>query len=157
MNQKRVMFVSVCAGLASWLAPRAILAGHEIHGEAKMAEMQKMPGESADSVKTIWTSVRKREAELADLVKSKQLGKVHEAAFAIRDLVAMLPEKSTTLGPDQKAKLTGNVKFVATLAQRLDTTGDGKDQADMSDAGIFNFPNRAAGLLERGRQVSGVV
>lgn len=51
-------------------------------------------------------------------------------AFAIRDLVAALPERSSSLSPDEKTKVQGDVKFVATLAERLDASGDAKDAVD---------------------------
>ncbi len=80
------------------------------------------------SVGELWRGVKAHEAELHRLVQAKDLGKVHEAAFALRDLVAAMPDKSE-LPPEQLAKLKGNAKYVATLAERLDAAGDAKDQA----------------------------
>jgi hypothetical protein len=62
-------------------------------------------------------------------VQAKELGKVHEVAFALRDLVAAMPNKSAELPPEKLAKLQGNAKYVATLAARLDVAGDANDQA----------------------------
>jgi hypothetical protein len=76
----------------------------------------------------LWKTVKAREADLSDLIRTKQLEKVHEVAFAIRDAVAGMPEKSGQLPADQQAKLKGNAKYVATLAERLDAAGDAKDQ-----------------------------
>ncbi|MEO6172239.1 MAG: hypothetical protein ABIP02_03895 [Arenimonas sp.] len=50
-------------------------------------------------------------------------------AFAIRDLVAALPERSPTLSGEDKIKMENEIKFVSTLADRLDETGDAGDQA----------------------------
>ncbi|MEO7437244.1 MAG: hypothetical protein ABI080_17340 [Candidatus Binatia bacterium] len=88
------------------------------------------PAANADtSLSKIWTQVRTRETALADLITAKQLDKVHEAAFAVRDLVATMPAQSSTLSPASQSKLKSNVAFVVTLAGRLDAAGDAKDQA----------------------------
>jgi hypothetical protein len=81
------------------------------------------------TVGELWRGVKSREAELSQLVQAKELGKVHESAFAIRDLVAAMPERSGQLSAEQQVKLKGNVKYVATLAERLDAAGDAKNQS----------------------------
>ena len=81
------------------------------------------------SVGELWRGVKAHETELQRLVQAKDLGKVHEAAFALRDLVAAMPDQSAQLPPEQRAKLKGNVTYGATLAERLDASGDAKDQA----------------------------
>ncbi len=81
----------------------------------------------------IWVAIDQKTAELKTTVKSGKLAEVHHLAFAVRDLVAALPEKSTTLTADQQAKVKGSVKFVATLAERLDASGDANDQAATQD------------------------
>jgi hypothetical protein len=83
----------------------------------------------AKNVGELWHGVKSREAELSHLVQAKELGKVHEVAFALRDLVTAMPDQSVQLPPERLAKLKGNVKYVATLAERLDAAGDAKDQA----------------------------
>jgi len=94
------------------------------------------PGKSATShaeaktVGELWRGIKTHEAELRRLVEAKDLGKVHEVAFAVRDLVAAMPgQQSAQLPPARLAKLKGNVKYVATLAERLDAAGDAKDEA----------------------------
>lgn len=82
----------------------------------------------ARTLTSLWHATIAREAELDGLVKKKDLAKVHEAAFAIRDLVAALPEKSRDISAEQRAKLAGNARYVATLAERLDKAGDAGDQ-----------------------------
>ena len=54
---------------------------------------------------------------------------MHHHAFAIRDLVNALPDKSKDLAADKLGKLKEEAKFVAVLADRLDKAGDANDQA----------------------------
>ena len=77
----------------------------------------------------IWKAIDAKSAELKATIDSGKLDNVHHEAFAIRDLVAALPSHSTTLPPEKLDKVKTNVKFVATLAERLDATGDAKDVA----------------------------
>jgi hypothetical protein len=89
-------------------------------------------GSSHAGTKTVgelWGGVKAHEKNLQRLVQTKDLGNVHEIAFALRDLVAAMPGQSAQLPPEQLVKLNGNVKYVATLAERLDASGDAKDQA----------------------------
>jgi hypothetical protein len=102
-----------------FLAPVAAAVAAE--AEAKTA----IP-ETADA---ILLAIDTKSAELKKTIDSGALDEVHHQAFAIRDLVAALPAKSASLPADKLAKIRGNVKFVATLAERLDTTGDAKDMA----------------------------
>lgn len=77
----------------------------------------------------IWLSIDKKTEQLAALIQTGKLDDVHLHAFAIRDLVAALPARSGSLPPDKLAQVKTNAQFVATLAQRLDATGDAKDKA----------------------------
>ncbi|MDQ2734427.1 MAG: hypothetical protein M3Y55_05430 [Pseudomonadota bacterium] len=77
----------------------------------------------------IWHSIDKETEQLATLIQGNKLEEVHHRAFAIRDLVAALPSRSASLGADKVAAVKANSKFVATLAERLDATGDAKDKA----------------------------
>ena len=54
---------------------------------------------------------------------------MHHHAFAIRDLVAALPGKSSALSAENLVEVKSGVKFVAILAERLDASGDAKDAA----------------------------
>lgn len=80
-----------------------------------------------DTADGILKAIDVKSAELEQIIDAKALDKVHHVAFAIRDLVAALPAKSASLSADKQAKVKGNVKFVATLAERLDATGDAND------------------------------
>ena len=119
---------TVRLALAISLAGPGMSLAHE--GDDTHKEMpHAAPAASADaSLSKIWTQVRARETALAELINTRQLDKVHEAAFAIRDLVGTMPAQSSALPPESQTKLKSNVAFVVTLAGRLDTAGDAKDQ-----------------------------
>lgn len=139
---KRCIGVALAAGLV--VAPGSSI-GEEEHGSHHgMAEKAK-PAAGPETLGGVWQTVKARESDLSNLIRAKDLGKVHEVAFAIRDLVAALPEKSGQLSAEQQAKLRGNVKYVATLAERLDTTGDSKDQAG-TEAGFKQLQSVLAAI-----------
>ncbi len=77
----------------------------------------------------LWQAIDAKTAELKKSIERGALDQVHHEAYAIRDLVAGLPGKSSVLSPESLARVKGGVKFVATLAERLDATGDAKDAA----------------------------
>ena len=77
----------------------------------------------------IWKAIDAQSAELKKTIDGGALEEVHHHAFAIRDLAAALPERSAGMAADKLGKVKGGVKFVATLAQRLDASGDAKDAA----------------------------
>ena len=90
----------------------------------------------------IWQAIDQQSADLKAIIATGDLKEVHHKAFAIRDLVAALPSHSPKLPPDDQTKLEGEVKFVATLADRLDAAGDGNDKAGAQD----NYDKLAAVL-----------
>lgn len=112
------------------IALGTILAGNLIfnplvHAAEEAETRVQIPATSA----AVWRAIDK-ETELLDaLIKAGKFEEVHHRAFAIRDLVAALPARSGALPSDKLAKVKTNVQFVATLAQRLDATGDAKDKA----------------------------
>jgi len=75
----------------------------------------------------LWQAIDAKSAELKKTIESGALDQVHHEAYALRDLVAGLPAKSAALPAENLAKVKSSVKFVATLAERLDATGDAKD------------------------------
>lgn len=87
------------------------------------------PTSIPDSADGTWMAIDKQSAELKTAIDGNNLKGVHHTAFAIRDLVAALPERSPTLSGEDKIKLENEIKFVSTLADRLDETGDAGDQA----------------------------
>ena len=76
----------------------------------------------------IWHAIDQQTAALGQAIQTGAFGEVHHRAYAIRDLVAVLPARSGALAPDKLAQVKANVPFVATLAQRLDATGDARDR-----------------------------
>lgn len=82
-----------------------------------------------DSADGIWLAIDQHNAELKTTIANGDLKQVHHHAFAIRDLVAALPAHSPTLPAADQATLQNEIKFVTTLADRLDETGDAEDRA----------------------------
>lgn len=112
------------------IALGTILAGGLIfntlaHAAEKAVTQVQIPATS----EAIWLSIDKETKLLDTLIQSGKFEEVHHHAFAIRDLVAALPARSGSLPADKLAQVKANVQFVATLAQRLDATGDAKDKA----------------------------
>jgi hypothetical protein len=113
-------------------APTAEVAG----APASPAESTAAPTPVADeaplvipeSADAIWMEIDKHSGELKAAIDGGALDTVHHHAFAIRDLVAALPTHSPSLPAEDQAKLEGEVKFVATLADRLDEAGDAGDK-----------------------------
>jgi len=77
----------------------------------------------------IWQAIDSHVAELHSVINSGKLDSVHLHAYAVRDLVRALPAESKNLSADALAKVKGESKFVDTLAERLDHTGDANDKA----------------------------
>jgi hypothetical protein len=86
-----------------------------------------------DTSDKIWQAIDLKTAELKQTIDSGTLTNVHHQAFAIRDLAAGLAAHATSLPDDRKVKMQGDIKFVATLAERLDTAGDDNDKASAAD------------------------
>lgn len=105
------------------LAPTTAENEHKEHEEHKEGA-EEIPA----TVSGIWDEVKEYEEQLGKIITDKKLDKVHEAAFAIRDLVSALPDKSLDLPADNLAKVKSNAKYVADIAQRLDESGDAGDQ-----------------------------
>jgi len=110
--------------LATILAGGLILNTPVLAAEEAVAQV-KIPATSAG----IWRSIDKETELLGTLIQAGKFEEVHHRAFAIRDLAAALPARSGSLPPGKLAQIKENIQFVATLAQRLDATGDAKDKA----------------------------
>lgn len=120
MNKRIVVVGLLGLALAVWRLPMTSAGEEQEHKEGKA----KIP----NTVGGIWHEVKEHEEELGKIIAAKNLDKVHEVAFEIRDLVNALPDKSKDLAADKLAKVKANAKFVADLAGRLDKSGDAKDQ-----------------------------
>jgi hypothetical protein len=77
----------------------------------------------------VWQAIDLKTAELGKTIQRGSLREVHHLAYAVRDLVAALPERSKSLPAEKQAKVQSGVKFVSTLADRLDASGDAGDKA----------------------------
>lgn len=122
---RRNMIVTGVLGLVlgGWMLPCATVA------EEEHAQGEEMKMEIPTTAAGIWQAVKTHETALGKIITEKKLDKVHEFAFAIRDLVNALPAKSADLPADKLAKVKANAKYVADLADRLDKAGDANDQA----------------------------
>ncbi len=99
-----------------------------------------------------WKQVMAARAGLDSTVKAKQLSKVHEAAFKVRDLVRALPAKSSGLSPDKQKTLATQVKNIDQLASLLDKAGDSGKLKDVQDnqAGLGDALDIIKGLYPSG-------
>ena len=96
---------------------------------ALAAEEKSAPVAIPDTPSGIWQSVDNEMNEMTKMIAAASIKELHPHAFAVRDLVAALPEKSASLAPEKLAGVKSNIKFVATLADRLDVAGDSNDKA----------------------------
>ena len=139
-----LILASVLAGCSSAKAPESTTAAEApaspaaagpspepVAAPAPAAESEESstPTSIPDTADAIWQAIDQKSAELKATIQGGSLENVHHQAFAIRDLVAALPSHSPTLPAEDQAKLQGEVKFVATLADRLDAAGDAGDRA----------------------------
>lgn len=104
-----------------------LLAGTAVIPPAQASEETSVQIPATSSA--IWQAIDQQVVALSKAIQTGVFDEVHHRAFAIRDLVAALPARSSALPPEKLAQVKSNVKFVATLAQRLDATGDAKDKA----------------------------
>lgn len=126
-TEDTVATATPAAEMAPAAAPEAMPA---VAPEAMpTVDSEAVPMAIPETADAIWQEIDKHSAELKATIDSGSLSEVHHHAFAIRDLVAALPTHSPTLPAKEQKKLQGEVKFVSTLADRLDQSGDGNDKA----------------------------
>ncbi len=113
-----LLFLGMLLGGNLAFQPRALA------GEKAEAPVRIPPTAAA-----VWQAIDQQSAALGKAIQTGAFTEVHHRAFAIRDLAASLPARSGGLPPDKLAQVKANLPFVATLAQRLDATGDAKDRA----------------------------
>ena len=111
-------------------SPTAAATPSEVPAAVPTTEADAATTPIPDTLGDLWQAIDAKNAELEATIKNGPLDNVHHQAFALRDLVAALPGKSPSLSVDEKTKLENEVKFVATLAARLDAAGDAGDRAD---------------------------
>ena len=124
MKTTLVEFSGSRAVILGTIFTSALLFNTSVQAAEKADAQVKIPATSA----AIWQSIDKETEQLAALIQTGKFEEVHHHAFAIRDLVAALSARSDALPGDKLAQIKTNSKFVATLAQRLDATGDAKDK-----------------------------
>ena len=110
-----------------------LLAGKPVSPAASDAssreEAEAAPTPIPSTTDAIWKAIDKENADLQTIIQNGALKEVHHKAYAIRDLVAALPAHASKQPADAQTKLQQDVKFVATLAERLDAAGDSGDKA----------------------------
>lgn len=124
MKTTLVEFSGSRAVILGTILTGALLFNTSVQAAEKADAQVKIPATS----EAIWQSIDKETEQLAALIQIGKFEEVHHHAFAIRDLVAALSARSDALPGDKLAQIKTNSKFVATLAQRLDATGDAKDK-----------------------------
>ena len=117
VKSRNTLFAMLLAGSALF---NPLLA----HAAEKTEAATTIPATS----EAIWQSIDKKTEQLAAVIQAAKFDDVHHHAFAIRDLVAALSSRSGNMPTEKQAQIKTNVKFVATLADRLDTAGDAKDK-----------------------------
>ncbi len=135
MKKTALMTTLLALAAGIWLTPTT---------RAWADEEKETPTMIPATATAILQAVSEEETNLNKTITDKKLEDVHHHAFAIRDLVNALPEKSSDLAPDKLARLKADAKYVTALASRLDESGDAKDQA----ATEANF-KKLQGLLKQ--------
>ena len=97
-------------------------------GPAMAAETEVQTAIPATSAQ-IWRAIDGHIAELKGLIAKNTLKTVHQHAYAVRDLVRALPTHSSGLSAGALSNVSAQVKFVDTLATRLDASGDANDKS----------------------------
>jgi hypothetical protein len=102
----------------------SVLWGHV----ALAAEGTEAPTAIPATADGIWQAIDKHVELLDSAIARSKLDGVHLHAYAVRDLVRALPTHSPNLAADALTKVKQQSKFVDTLAERLDQTGDANDK-----------------------------
>lgn len=116
--------MGLCAAIGLFGAQNTF-AQHD-HKEGEKHEEKGGKAKIPDTVEGIFKEIHEHHAELKEIVEKKQLAKVHETAFEIRDLAKALVPKAPA---DKKTQVEGTVKNISKLADDLDASGDANDQA----------------------------
>ena len=95
----------------------------EEHGDS--AHHESTPVAAAHSADEVFATIDSLQHKLTDAVSAKSLDQVHELAFSIRDTAKQLPTFSSE---QRRSRIEGLVANIATLAARLDKSGDAGDQ-----------------------------
>lgn len=124
MNYSIVRALAVTVGIATC---GIVVSTATVAAETEAKTM--IPNTSAG----IWLAIDGHVKELHAAITQGKLNTVHKHAFAVRDLVRALPSHSAGLSASALATVTTQVKFVDTLAERLDQSGDANDKLGTED------------------------
>lgn len=108
--------------------------GHDEDGGHGDDEGSNVSADSFGDVAAVWGEVVAKKAELDGVIASKKLLDVHKAAFAVRDLIKLLPDMSHDLSDDAQADLAKGVGSVVSIAAELDKAGDSEKQEETEAA-----------------------
>ena len=95
-------------------------------------EAQTAKIEVPKALPAVWGAILGHQKDLHDVLAAKKLDEVHHHAFAVRDLVAAMPVKSTMLAAEKKTALKKSVSRVSSLAKLLDEAGDAGDSVKVA-------------------------
>lgn len=131
--KKKILVRAMTAALLLWSfnAGQAFSGEEPGSGEGKheaKAEKLMIP----KTLPAVWGAVVEHQKELHEVLAAKKLDDVHHHAFAVRDLVAAMPVKSTTLAAEKKTALKKSVSRIASLAKLLDEAGDAGDSSKVA-------------------------
>jgi hypothetical protein len=93
--------------------------------EGKLQIPEKLP--------ELWDLVLQKQSALGEIIRAKELDRVHGTAFEIRDLVQATPGKSGGLSADNWRKLNESVGQVVSTTKLLDEYAGGWDQAKVEE------------------------
>lgn len=126
MKTKTLLAMGLCAAIGLLGLTTTVLADEKKHDQEHKEGHDKGKVKIPATVDGIMKEIHHHHQELAATVKNKKLADVHHHAFAIRDLAKALPPKADA---SKKAQVEGTVKNISKLAEDLDASGDGGDQA----------------------------
>lgn len=130
---KWLAVIALVVAMATIMPPGAAEQGSAHHHDDAAARGSgatgAAPSPAARTVREQWRLVRARASEIRALIIARKLGELHKVAYALRDLVAGLLALSGDLPEERRKALASSVKYVATIAGRLDAAGDAGDQS----------------------------
>jgi hypothetical protein len=132
-NKINVFALGFALSLLLWSFNAVPVLSADAKMEAGMkhdAQTEKL--EIPKTLPAIWSAVLGHQKDLHDVLAAKKLADVHHHAFAIRDLVAAMPVKSTMLAAEKKTALKKSASRVSSLAKLLDEAGDAGDSAKVA-------------------------
>ena len=106
-----------------------LLASLMLDSPAQSGERPESSPQIPVTARAVWIAIDQQTAGLSEAIRTGAFGEVDHRAYAIRDLAAALQARSGSLSSRKLAEIKRYLPFVATLARRLDASGDAKDRA----------------------------